>query len=437
MTQRGGSPDDFDTVIGLFEAGQTAAAAAMCNRLLTRTPGDISLTNMLGVIAAKESRFRDAADRFRDVAKLAPNDAGVITNLAQALLECGDHAEALTLFKRAGGNNATGMRLFRNSDLDPGGATADTPYIHRLNDVTLETGYWAILDGDRMYARDTSNLNMINSPAIKGRITADRAYAVLAVPDIAETIDTPCLFLGGDGNYAHWLYRYLMRLAALDERPDLASLPLLVGEDVKPYQRDSLALLGYGDNSLIAVPRNSAIQCRDIQVPICLWSTPDRVSHGIQWLRRRILENVGTPPGQPARRIFISRRDAPSRHMTNEDEVVDALEPLGIERVELGALTFSEQVSLFAQAELVVGPHGAGFANLIFAPAACRVVELVSDPIAHMSDFRVIQEIIGQQGTVVPCTSFDLDQGATKPMVQHSFRTDPEAVVFAVKSALS
>lgn len=437
MTNRGGDPGDFDTVIRLFEAGETAAAAELCTRLLSRTPGDISLMNMLGVIAAKEGRFPDAAGHFRTAAAHAPTDVGVIKNLAQALLESGDHAAALNHFRRAGGKDAAGMRLFRNSDLDTPGTAADTPYVHRLRNITLETGYWAILDTDRMYARDTSNLNMTNSPAIKGRMTTNREYAVLAVPDIAGTIDTPCLFLGGDGNYAHWLYRYMMRLAALDDRADLASLPFLVGDELKPYQRDSLTMLGFGENDLITVPRNSAVQCSDIHVPVSLWSTPGRISHGIQWLRRRILESAEAPPGRPARRIFISRRDAPSRRMTNEDQVMDALKPLGIERVELAALSFSEQVSLFAEAELVVGPHGAGFANLIFAPAECRIVELVSDPIAHMTDIRLIQKIIGQHGMVVPCTSFDLDKGATKPMVQHNFRTDPEAVVFAAKSVLS
>lgn len=161
------------------------------------------------------------------------------------------------------------------------------------------------------------------------------------------------------------------------------------------------------------------------------------MEHGINWLRDRVLRNLGKSVNSPSRRIFVSRRDAPSRHMTNEDEAIDALSHYGIERVELSGLGFADQVALFAECELVVAPHGAGLTNLIFAPATCRVVELVSDPIAHMGDIRVIQRILGQKGTVVPCTAYELDPGATNPMVQHNFHTDPRAIVAAVDTLLA
>ena len=42
-------------------------------------------------------------------------------------------------------------------------------------------------------------------------------------------------------------------------------------------------------------------------------------------------------------------------------------------------LSFSEQVSLFAEARVVVSLHGAGLSNIIFAPPAAHVVE-IADP---------------------------------------------------------
>ena len=91
---------------------------------------------------------------------------------------------------------------------------------------------------------------------------------------------------------------------------------------------------------------------------------------------------------------------------------------------------------LFRQAKTIIAPHGAGLANLIFAPSDCRVVELISDPIAHMNDPRRIQDARGQRGAVVPCTSFQIDPGATNPMVQHTFRTEPEKIISAVEALL-
>lgn len=437
MSHIGGGPENFDTVIALFEAGRSGDAEAMCRRLLAKTPDDISLMNMLGVIAARENRFSEAAVQFRRVAEKFPDDPGVVSNLAQALLECGEHEESVTYFRRAAPDGGRNLRIFRNSDLEFENPNSDVAPIHRLDDIVLDTGYWVALDGDNMYARDLSNLNMTNSPTVKGRITADHEYAAMAVPDIAMTVETPCLFVGGDANYAHWLYRYLMRLAALDDRTELADLPIMVGEDIRPYQTDALALTGFGKNDLITVPRNSAVRCRRIHVPICLWSTQDRMKYGLNWLRDRVLENVGKTAALPNRRIFVSRRDAPSRYMTNEDEAIDALSPIGIERVELSGLSFTEQVKLFAESELVVAPHGAGLANMIFAPRTCGVVELVSGPIAHMSDIRIIQQTLGQTGTVIPCTAFEIYPGATNPMVQHDFHTNPAQIVTAANDLLA
>ena len=407
----------------------------MCQRLLATAPQDLSLLNMLGVIAAKSGQFGIAAGHFRDAMAIAPQDPGVISNLAQALLESGGRDEALECFRRVG-DVESDTRLFQIADIDPAETAARQPGIHRLRNVTIDTGYWAVIDGDRIYCRETGNLNMANSPLIRGRITADRRYAVMSVPAIAMRVDTPCVFLGGDDNYAHWFYRYLTRLALLDDLPELGALPLLIGGDLKPYQRETLALLGYGEDRVVSVPRHTAIHCSDIHVPLCLWTDNEPITRGIHWLRNQSLATFDSPATPHGRRLFISRRDAPSRYLENEEAVMSALEPFGIERVELSKFSFVEQASMFSETELVVAPHGAGLANLIFAPETCRVVELVSDPIAHMSDFRIIQNVIGQTGAVVPCKSYTIDPGATKPMVQHNFRTDPTAVATAVAKLL-
>jgi len=39
-------------------------------------------------------------------------------------------------------------------------------------------------------------------------------------------------------------------------------------------------------------------------------------------------------------------------------------------------MSFEEQLRLFRNAEVVVGPHGAGFTNLIFSKPGTRVIEI-------------------------------------------------------------
>jgi hypothetical protein len=85
-----------------------------------------------------------------------------------------------------------------------------------------------------------------------------------------------------------------------------------------------------------------------------------------------------TCPNRPSRanqRFFISREKTGNRVVLNRKALLDALGPYGFTEVILEDLTFQEQIRLFYDAEVVIGPHGAGFSNLIFSPNA-RVIEL-------------------------------------------------------------
>ena len=75
------------------------------------------------------------------------------------------------------------------------------------------------------------------------------------------------------------------------------------------------------------------------------------------------------------RRLLVSRADVNARRVLNEDEVFGRLEPHGFERVTPGRLPLAEQVALFSQAQIVVGTHGAGLANIVFMPEGGSVIE--------------------------------------------------------------
>jgi capsular polysaccharide biosynthesis protein len=51
---------------------------------------------------------------------------------------------------------------------------------------------------------------------------------------------------------------------------------------------------------------------------------------------------------------------------------------MGFQVCRLESMTFEEQVRLFRNAEVVVGPHGAGFTNLIYSKPGTRVVEIMA-----------------------------------------------------------
>jgi capsular polysaccharide biosynthesis protein len=59
--------------------------------------------------------------------------------------------------------------------------------------------------------------------------------------------------------------------------------------------------------------------------------------------------------------------------VVNEDALVPALGRLGFSVVRAEELTFGEQVARFAEAEVVVGAHGAGLTNVVFSPEATLI----------------------------------------------------------------
>ena len=62
--------------------------------------------------------------------------------------------------------------------------------------------------------------------------------------------------------------------------------------------------------------------------------------------------------------------------MRNEAEVAGVLDRVRFTAVDPGALSVREQINTFAQAELIVGAHGAGLTNLAFASPGARAIEL-------------------------------------------------------------
>jgi hypothetical protein len=92
----------------------------------------------------------------------------------------------------------------------------------------------------------------------------------------------------------------------------------------------------------------------------------------VERLRERVLHQ---DVDARTRRLYISRRQATDRRLENEDALMRQLRPLGFRRVVLEELPPADQIRLFQEAEIVVGPHGAGLANLLFSSDA-TVLEL-------------------------------------------------------------
>jgi capsular polysaccharide biosynthesis protein len=395
-------------ILKLLAALQLPGAAAALLRLALRVrPKDAQALHELHALALARGDRPEATRVGERLLELNPDDSGIRWNLALLALQAGDADAALRHFARHDelrSKGALATRVCVDSLLDPERAAAGEPYVARLRNVLVETALWSVIDGDKVYVREVHDRTLANGPYVAGRMFPDGRRFVVSLPAPAISIDTPCVLLGGDENYSHWLTRNLIKLCLVEGQPEYADLPLLINEDLSGYQREYLELLGIPEDRLIKVPRGSVVACRDLVVPTQLRNHP-QMRRGIDWLRTRLAPHMDPRPAR--NRIFVSRRENPVRVLLNEPELERALRPLGFETVVPGKMTVREQVRAFSGADVIVAVHGAGFTNLLYAPADVKVVELASGTIAKMDDFRQIARAIGQR--LVPVISDDYD----------------------------
>lgn len=89
---------------------------------------------------------------------------------------------------------------------------------------------------------------------------------------------------------------------------------------------------------------------------------------------------------EKSRKIFISRQNAYGRRIENWMEFKRILDQFDFEILELEELRIEDQIKAFAEAEVVIGAHGAGLTNLIFADKV-KVLELFGEPPMHFSEY--------------------------------------------------
>jgi hypothetical protein len=210
------------------------------------------------------------------------------------------------------------------------------------------------------------------------RIT-DRGGPATATPVLfrdsepTRQIDGPALLVGNPWcrNYHHWLMNCLPRIWFREQFPELASVPLLLPGDLSPFHVESLTALGVAPEQQLLIP-DEVWSVKQLYFP----ANGDFNPVQLDWLRQRQWRHYVITESAPSRLLYISRDDAGERRVANEPEVAAYLRSRGFECLRLSEMTLRDQVQAFAQARLVVGPHGAGLTNVVFGTSGLTLLEL-------------------------------------------------------------
>lgn len=171
-------------------------------------------------------------------------------------------------------------------------------------------------------------------------------------------------------NKAHFLVEHLPRLLVSERALGDNRAKILLSPGQAEWQISYLEKLGISGERCVEGEKGTLF-CREVRYTPLLCSGDDNLmSKPENYVRIRQMVRENTLLERHSRRgaIFISRKDAPDRFLVNEDEVVDVVKSFfgDVRVVRLTGTTHDEQTNMFANASLVIGPHGQGFRNALF-----------------------------------------------------------------------
>jgi hypothetical protein len=204
---------------------------------------------------------------------------------------------------------------------------------------------------------------------------------------IDEEVEGLVLNLMGSNasNYYHWLIEWIPRIMVLEEIKEPVSLlmsassPQQFKQAVKEITGNRFNIIESKSEHCVKVKRMihtngwASVPC-DVRA--------DRRPHiqdifihprVVSWLRegtKHIRKNKRN------RKIYLRRSENLRRNFVNEIEVAKIIESYGFEMIVPEKLSFSEQVALFSEASVILGPTGAAFANIVFCSPGTHIIPI-------------------------------------------------------------
>ncbi len=242
----------------------------------------------------------------------------------------------------------------------------DKRHLFRMMDGRVETFSSKLFTSNGVYVADSSPWNL-DRALVRWPMSYPKAFA-----SRAKRVLGPATFLPSQSFY-HFLFEDLPSLIRVREfRPEVSvytraspashirSFVGALGIEIEEISRRFVVF-----DDLFFETRGPAL------VPQILDVETLRDAFGIT-----SVENNSNDPESQGRKLFISRKDQ-DRIPINEAEVEALLVGLGFEVLVLDRMSAQEQVSIFSHAKIIVGVHGAGLSNIVWAPSTgTKVLEI-------------------------------------------------------------
>jgi len=211
------------------------------------------------------------------------------------------------------------------------------------------------------------------------------------------------------GNFYHWAAESVSRFMFLSEflltKKGKEKMKVLVPKMAENFVRQTLVdLLGFDQSRLMWYDRmdsNTRYLMKEVYLVDWHWTPRNNIQptdlSGLYFPPRQAVKKLRAtfagyndldvaPANAPLKLLYLSREDATVRKLTAADErkislaLMDLVGPENFEWYFLKGLSVKQQIDLFHNVTIVVGPHGAGLTNLIWTRPGTSVVQFPMKP---------------------------------------------------------
>jgi predicted O-methyltransferase YrrM len=238
---------------------------------------------------------------------------------------------------------------------------------------TLEDGTVLGRPGILLLDSRTNRLVLQESVSYADRIqqVADQALSGWSTSNTDDlSLGSACLFdCHWADNIWHWFTEWVPRAAALEAAGFEGTYLIPHGA----VYAGSLELLGIPAERLLVRP-TAIIHVQRLSFTQCL---NGHMLGRWPWLLRSVRERIipRLPAGESPRYLYIGRR-GDKRRVLNEPDVLSRLAADGFAVVFMEDYPIEEQVRLARDAEVIVGPHGAGMVFSMFMKPGGTIIEM-------------------------------------------------------------
>ena len=208
---------------------------------------------------------------------------------------------------------------------------------------------------------------------------------------------------GSSGNnYWHWLFDILPKIEILKKKNLLNKIDYFYLPNINKYILNSLKIYGVSENKIINSTTNKHIEADRILAFEHFYfkkgTIQDQFKYIPKWILNLLFSNFLKKKKKIKKKskIFIDRSDSRFKHFQIQDQnsIIKYLKTKNFSIVKLSDLNFYEQIYLFNNAKVIVGPHGAGFANIVFCKPNTKVYEIITP--SH-SDLKAIPSLCAKR----------------------------------------